>query len=110
MMPHISSLRGNESVRPSSRRALEQLDQFGGASAGAVLFQRSLTGAPRHRLQLPIFHFKRVDYIGGSFGVNNLFIGSEECVEALPLIADDRRAAGGCFKSPTGRTPTPLHH
>src|ERR1700716_1482011 len=60
MMPHISSLhcRKEDAI---DRRPFQELDQLGGASAGAVLFQRPLPCPPRHRHQLAVVQLKRAD-------------------------------------------------
>src|SRR5947209_19995905 len=86
------------------------MDQLVCTPMRAVLFQCALAGAARHSLQLPVLEFERGDHLRRSVGQNDLLVGSKECVQSLPDVANDGRAARGSFEQAPGRTPAPLDH
>src|SRR3954452_17767351 len=110
IIPHISGLRRRERAALRLPRSFKQLNQLVGTPPRAVLLERPLPGAARHRLQLPIAQLKRCDHIGGSAGQNDFLTGLEECIEPVPDIAEDRRTACGRLEQASGRTPAPFHH
>src|SRR4051794_39359064 len=77
MTPHISSLRCSNKAA-LQRRFFQELNQFGGASAGAVFFQRPLARPSRHRHQLAVVQFKRANDIGGVLSKGDFLIRPEE--------------------------------
>src|SRR5437868_4866779 len=100
-MPHISRPRRSQKAALCLRRPFEQLNQFVGTATGAVLFEGALTCAARHFLQLLVVQLKRSHHVGRSAGQNDLLIGLEKCIQSLPDVADDRRAASGGFEQAT---------
>src|SRR3954464_6570922 len=110
IIPHISRPRRSQKSALCLGRPFEQLNQFVGTATGTVLFERALTCAAPHPLQLLVIKLKRSHYIGRSAGQDDLLIRLEKCVQSFPNVADHRRAASGGFEQATGRTPAPLHH
>src|SRR5437660_5628845 len=60
MMPHISYLRGDETIAFGPRRSFDELEQFASTFCRAVLSQGSLPGAARHCQQLAVITPKRL--------------------------------------------------
>src|SRR5438046_10417695 len=63
IIPHISRSRRGQKAALCLRRPFEQLKQLVGTAAGAVLFERALTCAAGHSLQLLVVKLLRGHHI-----------------------------------------------
>src|SRR5829696_739997 len=90
--------------------AIENLFEFDDAPLGRVLRQRPRARARRHLAQFGLRPLECRDRLGGGRRDENLATRLEEGVEALPPVAQYRRAAGGGLEEASRRAVADVGH
>src|SRR5919199_4152182 len=110
-MPHMSDLQGRDAGPDVGRtRPFQSRFEGAGAAVRRVLGKRALARGPGDAAKLRIAEIERRD---GVFGVprhQDFMSRREELVEAVPMVGQDRRAAGSRLEQPARGAPAHLGH
>src|SRR5262249_7314469 len=98
-----SLARGPGLLHREAHGGLEDVFEIERAAVGGVDRENALPGGAGYTGKLFAGHLERFHDVSGGSGHQDLAGGLEEVVKAVPLVADERDAAGGGLEQPARR-------
>src|SRR5262249_27182050 len=106
----IRRMRGLRSGMRAGEGVIEGAFELAGAVVGRLFSQDAFAGGETDPGEFGGGLGEMLDSFSGGAGDENLAVGFEELIEAVPGIRENRRGAGGGFKKAAGRAITHRGH